>query len=63
MTTFSERLQALHARTSDRVAMTLQFSNADDLPITVAQLLRGSSSYARALADSGIECRTAASLG
>ncbi|MBV6402383.1 MAG: 2-succinylbenzoate--CoA ligase [Anaerolineales bacterium] len=49
MTTFPERLKTLHSRTSDRVALTLQFSNADDLSLTVDQLLRGASSYARAL--------------
>jgi len=55
MTTFSERLKSLHARTPDRVAVTLQFSNADDFPITVDQLLRGANSYARALSGAGIE--------
>ena len=49
MTTFPERLKTLHSRTSDRVALTLQFSTADDLSLTVDQLLRGASSYARAL--------------
>ncbi|MCC6299866.1 MAG: AMP-binding protein [Anaerolineales bacterium] len=47
--TFSRQLQSLHARTPDRVALTLQFSNRDDLPITNYQLLLGASSYARAL--------------
>ncbi|MEP7135609.1 MAG: AMP-binding protein [Chloroflexota bacterium] len=54
MTTFPERLKALHS-TPERVAVTLQFSNADDLPITVEQLLRGASSYANALAKAGIQ--------
>lgn len=49
MTTFPERLKTLHSRTPDRVALTLQFSNADDLSLTVDQLLCGASSYARAL--------------
>ena len=49
MTTFPERLKTLHSRTSDRVALTLQFSNADDLSLTVDQLLCGANSYARAL--------------
>ncbi|HQU37356.1 MAG TPA: AMP-binding protein [Anaerolineales bacterium] len=49
MTTFPERLKTLHSRTSDRVALTLQFSTADDLSLTVDQLLCGASSYARAL--------------
>jgi fatty-acyl-CoA synthase len=54
MTTFPERLKALHS-TPERVAVTLQFSNADDLPITVDQLLRGAGSYANALAQAGIQ--------
>ena len=54
MTTFPERLRALHS-TPERVAVTLQFSNADDLPITVDQLLRGASSYANALAKAEIQ--------
>ncbi len=49
MTTFPERLKTLHSRTSDRVALTLQFSAAADLSLTVDQLLRGANSYARAL--------------
>ena len=59
MTTFSERLKSLHARTPNRVAVTLQFSGAggatDDFPITVDQLLRGASSFACALADAGVQ--------
>jgi len=54
MTTFPERLKALHARTPERVAVTLQFSNADDLPISMDQLMRGASSYASALTKAGI---------
>src|SRR5258706_647626 len=54
MTTFPERIKTLHS-TPERVAITLQFSNADDLPITVDQLLRGASSYANALAQVGIQ--------
>ena len=54
MTTFPERLKALHS-TPERVAVTLQFSSADDLPVTVEQLLRGASSYANALAQAGIQ--------
>jgi fatty-acyl-CoA synthase len=55
MTTFPERLKALHSRTSNRVAVTLQFSNSDDLPITLDQLMRGASSYAGALVKAGIQ--------
>src|ERR1043166_9545945 len=55
MTTFPERLQALHTRTPNRVALTLQFSNADDLSITVNQLICGASRYARAYDQAGIQ--------
>ena len=54
MTTFPERLKALHS-SPERIAVTLQFSNADDLSLTVEQLLRGASSYANALKQSGIQ--------
>lgn len=52
---FPERLQALHSRTPDRVAVTLQFSHADDLPVTLDQLLRGSQAFARTYAREGIQ--------
>jgi fatty-acyl-CoA synthase len=55
MTTFPERLQALHSRTPNRVALTLQFSHADDLPLTIDQLLCGASSYAHAYDQAGIQ--------
>jgi len=59
MTTFPERLRTLHTRTSSRVALTLQFSGAvratDDLSLTLDQLLRGASSYARAYSNAGIQ--------
>lgn len=55
MTTFSERLQALHARTPERVAVYLQQSGRDDLPITYDQLLRGASAYARVYAHEKIQ--------
>jgi fatty-acyl-CoA synthase len=55
MTTFPERLKALHSRTPERVALYLQFSGRDDLPITYEQLLRGASAYARVLAREGIQ--------
>jgi acyl-CoA synthetase (AMP-forming)/AMP-acid ligase II len=54
MSTFPDRLRALHARTPNRVALTLQFSAADDLSLTVDQLLRGAASYSRAYAQAGI---------
>ncbi|PWB69154.1 MAG: hypothetical protein C3F07_20240 [Anaerolineales bacterium] len=52
---FPERFKALHARTPNRVAVTLQFPARDDLPITCDQLLRGSQSHARTLAREGIQ--------
>ena len=55
MTTFPERLKALHSRTPDRVAITLQFSGRDDLPITYAQLLCAASSFAQTLEREGIQ--------
>lgn len=54
MTIFPERLQALHARTPERVAVVLQFSGLDDLPVTYNRLLRGANSYARTLEREGI---------
>lgn len=54
MTTFPERLTALHSRISERVAVYLQFSGRDDVPITYDRLLRGAHAYARALEREGI---------
>jgi acyl-CoA synthetase (AMP-forming)/AMP-acid ligase II len=51
---FPERLKALHERAPQRVAVTLQFPNSDDLPITLDQLLRGSQSFAQTYAREGI---------
>jgi len=47
MTTFSQRLQALHAQTPERVAVILQRSAQADLPISCHQLLCGANAYAR----------------
>ena len=55
MTTFPERLKALHSRSPERVAIYLKFSGRDDLLITYEQLLRGASAYARVLAREGIQ--------
>jgi fatty-acyl-CoA synthase len=55
MTTFPERLKALYARTPERTALYLQFSNRDDLSITYDQLMRGASAYARSLEREGIQ--------
>src|SRR5215216_7732482 len=54
MTTFPERLQALHSQTPDRVAITLQFSGREDFPITYDQLLSASSRFAQTLEHEGI---------
>jgi fatty-acyl-CoA synthase len=55
MTTFPERLKALHSRPSEQVAVYLQFSGRDDFPITYDQLLRGGVAYARVLEREGIQ--------
>ena len=52
---FPERLRALHAQTPERVALTLQFSNADDLPLTLDQILRGAQSFAKTYERKGIQ--------
>jgi fatty-acyl-CoA synthase len=55
MTTFPERLRALHARTPNRVAVTLQFPGRDDLPLPYNQLWRGANRYALVLERAGIQ--------
>ena len=54
MTTFPERLQALHSFAPGRVALTLQFSNQEDVSLTCDQLLRGANSYACAFSKAGL---------
>src|ERR1041385_1922030 len=54
-TTFPEQLKALYSRTSERVAMYLQFPGREDLPITYDQLLHGANAYARTLEREGIQ--------
>jgi fatty-acyl-CoA synthase len=54
MTTFPERLQALHSFAPGRVALTLQFPSQEDVSLTCDQLLRGSNSYACAFSRAGI---------
>jgi len=54
-TTFSERLKVLYSRTPGQVAVRLQFSGREDLPLTYEQLLRGASAYSRTLAREGIQ--------
>jgi acyl-CoA synthetase (AMP-forming)/AMP-acid ligase II len=55
MTTFSQRLQALHAGDAERVALTLQYSGQPDLPVSYRQLLRGANAYALTYARWSIE--------
>src|SRR5687768_9683662 len=55
MTTCSQQLKALHARTPERVAVYLQFSGREDLPITYDQLLQGANAYASTLRLAGIK--------
>ncbi len=54
-TTFPDQLKALHSRTPERVAVTLQFPGREDLPLTYDRLLCGASAYARTLAREGIQ--------
>ena len=55
MTTFPERLRSLHSHDPERVAVYLQFSGREDLPLTYERLLRGAGAYARALEMAGIQ--------
>jgi fatty-acyl-CoA synthase len=50
MTVVPDRLRSIHARTPDRVAVTLQFSGREDLPVTYDRLLRAAGAFARTLA-------------
>lgn len=54
MTLLPERLKALHERTPERVAVTLQFSGREDVPLSYDRLLRGSDAFARTLSREGI---------
>jgi len=54
MTTFPERLQSLHTRTPERVAVYLQHSGQPDLPISYRQLMRGATAYAKTYARDGL---------
>ncbi|HLO17178.1 MAG TPA: AMP-binding protein [Anaerolineales bacterium] len=55
MTTFPERLKALHSRAPEQVAVTLQFAGRDDVPLSYDDLLRGASAYARTLEQEEIQ--------
>ena len=48
--TFSRRLQSLHSRNPERVAVILQHSGQPDFPIPYRQLLCGANAYARTYA-------------
>lgn len=52
---FPERLKTLHAQTPERVAVILQFPHADDLPVTLERLVRGSQAFAQTYVREGIE--------
>ena len=55
MSILPARLRSLHSRNSKRVAVIVQFAGQEDLPITYDQLLRGSASFARTLANEKID--------
>jgi len=55
MITFPQRLKALHSRTPERVAIYLQFSGREDIPITYDQLLQGANAYASTLMHAGVK--------
>jgi fatty-acyl-CoA synthase len=54
MTIVPERLRSIHAQTPDRVAITLQFSGREDVPITYDRLLRSAATFAHTLDREGI---------
>jgi acyl-CoA synthetase (AMP-forming)/AMP-acid ligase II len=55
MTTFPERLRALHSRNPERLAVVLQFAGREDVSLSYDQLLCGAAAYARTLARERIE--------
>ena len=55
MTTFPERLNTLLLQDPDRVAIYLQFSGRDDLPVTYEMLVQGASVYTQTLEREGIQ--------
>src|SRR5215207_7053598 len=55
MTILPDRLKTLYSRTPERVAVYMQFSGREDLPITYEQLLSGAGAFARTLARGGIQ--------
>src|SRR5215207_4286253 len=55
MTILPDRLKTLYSRTPERVAVYMQFSGREDLPITYEQLLSGAGAFARTFAREGIQ--------
>jgi len=55
MRTFTGQLQAILARTPERVAVTLQRSGLPDFDITYLRLIQGADGFARALAKENIQ--------
>ena len=55
MTLLPERLQALHSRTPDEIAIYLQIAGNEDRPLTYKQFIRGASAFARTLAREHIQ--------
>jgi fatty-acyl-CoA synthase len=55
MTIVPDRLKSIHERTPERIAVTLQFSGREDLPITYDRLLHASGGFARTLARQEIQ--------
>ncbi|HVF26296.1 MAG TPA: AMP-binding protein [Anaerolineales bacterium] len=55
MITFAQQLKALHSQTPERVAIYLQFSGREDIPITYDQLLQGARKYASTLMRAGVK--------
>jgi fatty-acyl-CoA synthase len=53
--TFPEQLKALHSRTPERVAVTLQFPGREAISLTYDLILRRASAYARTLERQGIQ--------
>jgi fatty-acyl-CoA synthase len=49
MTVIPDRLRSIHERTPDQVAVTLQFSGQEDVPITYDRLLRSAGVFAHTL--------------
>ena len=55
MIVIPDRLKSIHVRTPDRIAITLQFSGREDIPVTYDRLLRTAGAFARTLEREGIQ--------